>query len=177
MDGLRIRKRNGSESIPLCSVFFFFISVPTGTATTRVRDWASSFLHFAPCVVLRANHHVMDRSSMPPLGSALRAILTVIENWTSVTIPILRSIPGLSPHQWPRLSSRMFEAVNHICLTIRPRWCDCNAQTLPCKTSVYCVNPSLYLLFAPRHVPLIREAMQMLYASPPSLCPPQLVPR
>ncbi len=136
------------------------------------------FLLFCPlCLVLRANHRVMDRSSMPPLGSALRAILTVIENWTSVTIPILRSMPGPSPHRWLCSSSWMFEAVNPICLTAHLCQHDCDAQMLPCVMSVCRVNPSLYLLFALRHVPLIREAMRMLYASPPSLCPPQPVPR
>ncbi len=49
MDGLRIRKRNGLESIPLCSVFLFF-NIPTGTATTCVRNWAGNFFRFAPCV-------------------------------------------------------------------------------------------------------------------------------
>ncbi len=65
----------------------------------------------------------------------------------------------------------------YICLIVCPRWCDCDAQMSPRTMSVYHVNPSLYLLFAPRHVPLIRGAMRMLYASPPSLCPPQQVPR
>ncbi len=134
-------------------------------------------LPFRPlCLVLRANHRAMDRSSTPPLGSALRAILTVIKNWTSVTIPILRSMPGPSPHRWPHSSSRMFEAMNPTCLTVHPRRRSCGAQVLLRKMSVYRVNPSLYILFAPRHVPLIREAMRMLYASPPSLCPPQPVP-
>ncbi len=101
-------------------------------------------LPFHPlCLMLRANHHVMDRSSTFPLGSASRATLTVTESWTSMIIPIHRSTPGPSPHQWPHSSSRTFEAMNHTCLIARLHRRDCNVQMSPCKTSVYRVNLSL----------------------------------
>ncbi len=51
------------------------------------------------CHMLRANHHVMDRSSTPPVVSALRAILSMTENWISVTTRTRRNMPGPSPHQ------------------------------------------------------------------------------
>ncbi len=136
------------------------------------------FLPFRPvCHVLRANHHVMDRSSTLPVGSALRAILIVTENWTSATTLIHRNMPGPSPHQWLRSNLRMCEVVNRTRLTIRPHWHDCDTQVLPYPTSMYRVNHCPYLLFAPRHVLQIREVTRMLCESPPLLCPPQPVPQ
>ena len=136
------------------------------------------FFPFCPaCHVLRANHHVMDRSSTLPVGSALRAILIVTENWTSATTLIHRNMPGPSPHQWLCLNLWMCEVVNHKHLTICPHRRDCDAQVLPYPMSVYCVNHRLYLLFAPRHVPQIREVTRMLCESPPLLCPPQPAPQ
>ncbi len=88
------------------------------------------FLPFRPlCHVLRANHHVMDRSSTLLKGSVLRAILIVTESWTSATTLIHRNMPGLSPHRWLRLNSRMCEVMSRMHLTVRPHQRDCDAQT------------------------------------------------
>ncbi len=95
------------------------------------------FLPYRPlCLVSRANHHVMDRSSTLPMGSAFRAIPT-IKNWTSVTTPIHRNMPGPSPHRWLHLNSWMFEAVNRMHLTVRPHRRDCDARMSSYPTSVH----------------------------------------
>ena len=136
------------------------------------------FLPFRPmCHVLRASHHVMDRSSMLPMENALRAILIVTENWTSATTLICRNMPGPSPHQWLRLGLRMCKVVSCTHSTVRPHRRDCAAQVLPYSTSVYHVNHRPYLLFTPRHVPQICEVTRMLCKSPPLLCPPQPAPQ
>ena len=136
------------------------------------------FLPFRPvCHVLRASHHVMDRSSTLPMENALRAILIVTENWTSATTLIRRNMPGPSPHQWLCLSLQMCKVMSHTRSTTHPHRHDCATRVLPYSTSVCRVNHHPYLLFAPRHVPQICEVMRMLCESPPLLCPPQPVPQ
>ena len=49
------------------------------------------------CHVLRANHHVMDRSSTLSMVSVLRAILNTTENWTSAITLTHRNMPSPSP--------------------------------------------------------------------------------
>ena len=113
------------------------------------------------CYVLRANHRVMDRSSTPLAVNVLRAILNLIENWTSATIHTHRSMLGPSPHQWPLSNSPMYGVGSHTCLIGLPLRSDCDMMTLLYITNGSHVNHRPNLLFAPRHVPPICEGMRM----------------
>ena len=111
------------------------------------------------CHVLRANHHVMDRSSMLLVVSALRAILNTIENWTSATTRTRRNMPGPSPHRWLCSNLQMCgvrSCTHSIGLPLRS---DCNVKMRLSLMSKYHINHCPHLPFDQRHVPQMREAM------------------
>ncbi len=82
------------------------------------------------CYVSRANHHVMDRSSMLPVVNALRAILSTTENWTSTIILTCRNMLGPSPHRWLLSSLRMCKVGSHTCSTELPLRSDCDVKNM-----------------------------------------------
>ncbi len=129
------------------------------------------------CYVSRANHHVVDRSSTLPMVNALRVILSMTENWTSVTTLTHRNMLGLSPHRWLLLNLPMCEVGSCTRSTELPLRSDCDVETLLYVMSEYHINHRPHPPFDQRHVPPIREGMRTLCANPPFMYPSQPVPQ
>ena len=110
------------------------------------------------CHVLRANHCVMDRSSMPLAVNAFWAILNLIENWTSATTRTHRNMPGPSPRRWLLSNSLMCGVGNRTHSTGLPLQSDCDVETPLYITNEFHVNHRPHHLFNQRHVPQMREA-------------------